>query len=76
MPTMGLKKTGKTVTMNVVEVSKLKEGKISNVWRFYNGMAMAQQLGLIPEQPAATAKGEQPTATEKGAVKPAAAKQE
>lgn len=76
MPTMGLKKTGKTVTMNVIEVSKLKEGKISNVWRFYNGMAMAQQLGLIPEQPAAAAKGEQAPAAEKGAVKPAAAKQE
>lgn len=77
MPAMGLKKTGKTVNLNVVEVAKLAEGKVSNVWRFYNGMAMAQQLGLIPEAPAAdTATAEAPAEGDKANVKPAAVKAE
>jgi predicted ester cyclase len=42
------KKTGKKVTMHFAEVSKLKDGKVTNLWRFRNGMAVAIQLGLMP----------------------------
>ena len=43
-----MKKTGKKVSLHFAEVSKLKDGKITNLWRFDNGMAMAQQLGMMP----------------------------
>ncbi|MBV8758719.1 MAG: ester cyclase [Deltaproteobacteria bacterium] len=42
-----IKKTGKKVTMHYAEISKLKDGKVTNLWRFRNGMAMAMQLGLM-----------------------------
>jgi predicted ester cyclase len=42
-----MKKTGKKVTMHYAEVSKLKDGKVTNLWRFRNGMATAIQLGLM-----------------------------
>jgi predicted ester cyclase len=42
-----IKKTGKKVTLHVAEISKLKDGKITNLWRFGNGMEMAMQLGLM-----------------------------
>jgi predicted ester cyclase len=42
-----MKKTGKKVSLHYAEVSKLKDGKISNIWRFRNGMAMAMQLGIM-----------------------------
>lgn len=45
-------KTGKRVTLHYAEVFKLKDGKITETWRFWNGIAMARQLGLIPEPPA------------------------
>jgi predicted ester cyclase len=41
------KKTGKKVTMHYAEVIKLEDGKITNFWRFRNGMAAAIQLGLM-----------------------------
>lgn len=41
-------KTGKKVTGQYAEVFKLKDGKITEVWRFRNGLAMAMQLGLVP----------------------------
>lgn len=44
-------KTGKQVTGQFAEVFKLKDGKITQVWRFRNGMAMAMQLGLGGEPP-------------------------
>jgi len=44
-------KTGKQVTGQFAEVFKLKDGKITQVWRFRNGMAMAAQLGLGGEPP-------------------------
>jgi predicted ester cyclase len=43
-----MKKTGKKVTLHMAEVMKLKDGKVTNLWRFRNGMAMAMQLGLMP----------------------------
>jgi steroid delta-isomerase-like uncharacterized protein len=41
-------KTGKKVTGQYAEIFKLKDGKITEVWRFRNGLAMAMQLGLLP----------------------------
>jgi predicted ester cyclase len=43
-----MKKTGKHVNAHFAEIYKLKDGKVSNVWRFMNGMAMMQQLGMMP----------------------------
>jgi steroid delta-isomerase-like uncharacterized protein len=43
-----IKKTGKPITIAVLEIAKFKDGKVTNIWRFRNGMAMAQQLGLVP----------------------------
>jgi len=50
-----MKKTGKKVSMHYAEVSKLKDGKATNLWRFRNGMAAAVQLGLMPAPGAAGA---------------------
>ena len=43
-----MKKTGKKVSVHYAELSKLKDGKLTNLWRFDNGMAFATQLGLMP----------------------------
>ncbi len=42
-----MKKTGKKISVHYAEVSKLKDGKLTNMWRFRNGMAAAVQLGLM-----------------------------
>jgi steroid delta-isomerase-like uncharacterized protein len=42
-----LPKTGKNVTLRFAEVLKVKDGKIAETWRFWNGAAMARQLGLM-----------------------------
>lgn len=52
-----MKKTGKHVSMHYAEISKIKDGKITNLWRFRNGMEAAQQLGLMPAPGAAPAAG-------------------
>lgn len=57
-----MKKTGKKVSMHYAEINKLKDGKITNLWRFRNGMAMATQLGLMPAPGAAPAGGAAPAA--------------
>lgn len=68
-PAMHLKKTGKAVALQFIEIDKFSAGKTTNIWMFANGAAMAGQLGLIPPpKPAAEAKGKEP--------KPAAAKAE
>ncbi len=47
--TMKLKKTGKPVSLNFIQIYKLNgDGKISRSWGFWNGIAMATQLGLMP----------------------------
>lgn len=43
-----MKKTGKKVNLHYAELLKLKDGKVTNLWRFRNGVAMAMQLGLMP----------------------------
>ncbi len=55
MPMMKMKKTGKKVSSSMLQIDRFnKDGKIDRVWIFYNGIAFAQQLGLIPA-PAAPA---------------------
>jgi steroid delta-isomerase-like uncharacterized protein len=49
---MGIKKTGKKVSLDFTEVLQLKDGKIAKIYRFHSGMQLAQQLGLMPETPA------------------------
>jgi len=43
-----MKKTGKKVTEHYAQILKLKDGKVTNIWRFRNGMAAMVQLGLMP----------------------------
>jgi predicted ester cyclase len=52
-----MKKTGKEINGHYAEISKWKDGKLENLWRFRNGMAMAMQLGLMPAPGAAPAAG-------------------
>ena len=49
MPSMKLKKpTGKTMSFTGADVTKFQNGKAVESWSFYNGAAIAQQLGLAP----------------------------
>lgn len=59
MPSMKLKKTGKSVNVEYYMVTRLAGGKLKNNWLFSNGMAFAGQLGLLPPPKAA---GGKPTA--------------
>lgn len=43
-----IKKTGKPVQFDYAEVVQLKDGKITNLWRFRSGLVLAMQLGLMP----------------------------
>lgn len=43
-----MKPTNKQVAGEFAEVLLMKDGKIAKLWRFRNGMEMAQQLGLMP----------------------------
>jgi predicted ester cyclase len=44
-PSMGLRKTGKKVTLRFLEVLRFEKGLIKDDWIFYNGAAIARQLG-------------------------------
>ena len=70
-----MKKTGKHISQPYAEVFEIKDGKVKNLWRFYDSMQIAQQLGLMPGPGAAPASegGEKP-ADEKPAEKHAAKK--
>lgn len=59
-----IKKTGKTVSLDVAEVVQVKDGKAINLWRFHSGLQFAMQLGLMPP-PGAPAPGGAPKAEEK-----------
>lgn len=49
MPAMGLpKKTGKSLHLQYLQVWKLKDGKVTRSWGFWNSTAFAMQLGLMP----------------------------
>ena len=48
MPAMGIKKpTGKAVSARYLDIARWENGKIKEEWLFYDGMAMARQLGLL-----------------------------
>ena len=41
--------TGRAVTMTIVELSKLDGGKVKQLWRFFDGIAMSRQLAPPPD---------------------------
>jgi SnoaL-like polyketide cyclase len=80
MPGGKLKKTGKAVSVQFIEIDKFSAGRTKNIWIFSNGAAVAAQLGLMNPKPAeakgakaAKPAGAKPVAGPAGA-KPAAAK--
>ena len=45
---MGIKKpTGKAVSVRYLDITRWENGKIKEEWLFYDGMAIAGQLGLL-----------------------------
>jgi predicted ester cyclase len=47
MPAMGIKKpTGKAISARYLDIARWENGKIKEEWLFYDGLAMARQLGL------------------------------
>lgn len=82
VPSMKLKKTGKTVSVHFVEIDKLVSGKTTNIWVFQNGAAAAAQLGLLPPpkpadtkaKPAATTAAAKPESAKPATAKPESAK--
>jgi predicted ester cyclase len=49
MKSMGLKKpTGKSMSFTGADIAKVQNGKVVESWSFYNGVAIATQLGLMP----------------------------
>lgn len=70
LPSMGLKKaTGKTMSFTGADVILMKDGKATESWMFYNGMAIAQQLGLMPDAAAPPAGGKPAEGGDKPAEK-------
>ena len=45
---MGLPPTGKAITMTGIEIFRVKEGKITELWGEANLMGLMQQLGILP----------------------------
>ena len=76
IPSMKLKKTGKAVTQQFVEIDKFAAGKTKNIWLFSNGASAAAQLGLLPPPGAAPKGKEAKPAAAKPEAKPAAARPE
>jgi predicted ester cyclase len=56
MPAWKLKKSGKPVRIGYVELFRFEKGKLAELHRFFNGMAFAKQLGMMPPE----AKGKKP----------------
>lgn len=48
MPSMKLKKTGKSVSLPFFEAVQIKDGKVAHDWLFYDSAGMMQQLGMMP----------------------------
>lgn len=46
LTSMGVKSTGKKVTLRFLEIVRVENGKPADDWLFYNGAAFAGQLGL------------------------------
>jgi steroid delta-isomerase-like uncharacterized protein len=45
---MGLPPTGKPITMTGIEIFRIKDGKIAELWGEANLMGLMQQLGILP----------------------------
>lgn len=45
---MGLPPTGKAIAMTGIEIFRIKEGKIAELWGEANLMGLMQQLGILP----------------------------
>lgn len=45
---MGIPPTGKSMSINVIDIFGIAEGKIVEHWGIWDGMAMMQQLGVVP----------------------------
>ncbi len=45
---MGLPATGKPITMTGIEIFRIKDGKIIELWGEVNLLGLMQQLGIIP----------------------------
>jgi steroid delta-isomerase-like uncharacterized protein len=45
---MGLPPTGKAITMTGIEIFRIKDGKIVELWGEVNLMGLMQQLGILP----------------------------
>ena len=48
---MGLPATGKKIEMTGIEIFRLREGKIIELWGEANLMGLMQQLGMLPRSP-------------------------
>jgi len=45
---MGIKATGKLVVVKGIEVFRIADGKIQEIWASMDNLGMLQQLGIIP----------------------------
>ena len=45
---MGLPPTGKPITMTGIEIFRVENGKITELWGEANLMGLMQQLGILP----------------------------
>ena len=45
---MGIPPTGKSISINVIDILSIAEGKFVEHWGVMDSMAMMQQLGVIP----------------------------
>ena len=46
---MGIKATGKLVVVKGIEVFRIADGKIQEIWASMDNLGMLQQLGIIPQ---------------------------
>jgi steroid delta-isomerase-like uncharacterized protein len=45
---MGVPPTGKAITMTGIEIFRIREGRIAELWGEVNLMGLMQQLGILP----------------------------
>jgi predicted ester cyclase len=45
---MGLPATGKSITMTGIEIFRIENGKIAELWGEANLLGLMQQLGILP----------------------------
>jgi predicted ester cyclase len=45
---MGLPPTGKSITMTGIEIFRIENGKIAELWGEANLLGLMQQLGIVP----------------------------